>query len=83
MAELVNHDVAAHEHPILDVDMAAQEQVRSQRDAVAEHAVVCDVRAAHEVVVVADDRDRPLVGPAVEPGVLPEDVAIADAQETP
>jgi hypothetical protein len=65
---------------VLDDDVAAEGAVVGEDDVVADLAVVGDVRVAEEEVVVADDRRRVDVGAAVNRGVFPEDVAVADEE---
>jgi hypothetical protein len=61
-------------------DVTGQQDAVSHHHAVADVAIVGDVRAGHEEIVVADRRFALVVQAAVDADVLANDVAVADDQ---
>src|SRR5690606_14455403 len=64
-AELVHGNGTGDKGPICDGDEAAEQRVVGQDDVGADRAIVCDVGANHEQVVIADGRHAGFVQSAV------------------
>src|SRR6185369_9243090 len=80
-AELVHAGEAAHVHPVAHFDVPAERCVVREHAMRADHAVVPDMRAGHEQIVVGDARDQLVLGrAAVDRAVFAERVAVADLQ---
>ena len=81
LAELMHAGEAAHVHPVAHLDVSAERRVVREHAVRADDAVVPDVRAGHEQVVVGDARHQLGLGrAAVDRAVLAERVAVADLQ---
>src|SRR5690606_11361182 len=81
LAELMNPGEAAHVHPIADLDVPAERRVIREHAMRADHAVVTDVGAGHEKIVVRDTRDELILRrAAVDRAVLAKRVALADLE---
>ncbi len=79
-AELMRRGEAGNDGVVLDDDVAGEAHGIGQNDVVAELAIVRDVRVAEKQVMRADPRRHIAVRAAVDGGVFPENIQIADLQ---
>src|SRR5580692_2225859 len=81
LGELVHGRESPHDHPVAELDVAAQGGAIRKHDLIAEPAVVRHVRIGHQQVVVADDGDAVAgYGAAIHGYRLAKDVAVADLE---
>ena len=57
LRELMHRRQPAHDHPVAELDVAAERGAIRHHDLVPEAAIVGDVRIGHEQIVVADARN--------------------------
>ena len=80
-AELVDRGESPDHGVVGDLDVSGQGAVVREDDAIADDAVVRDVRVGEEVPPAADDRFRAGQGAAVHRAEFAEGVAVADFEK--